>query len=38
MHWYIIFAKQTGISSSFVPSNWGLLLAARASWAACSPA
>jgi OPA family glycerol-3-phosphate transporter-like MFS transporter len=26
MQWYIIFSKQTGISGSFVPSNWGLLL------------
>ncbi len=26
MHWYIIFAKQTGIMGSFVPKNWGLLL------------
>lgn len=26
MHWYIIFAKQTGIMDSFVPQNWGLLL------------
>lgn len=26
MHWYIIFAKQTGIMSSFVPKNWGMLL------------
>ncbi len=26
MHWYIIYAKQTGIMSSFVPSNWGLML------------
>ena len=26
MHWYLIFSKQTGISSQFVPSTWGLLL------------
>lgn len=26
MQWYIIFSKQTGIMSGFVPSNWGLLL------------
>jgi MFS transporter, OPA family, glycerol-3-phosphate transporter len=26
MHWYIIFAKQTGIMNTFVPQNWGLLL------------
>jgi MFS transporter, OPA family, glycerol-3-phosphate transporter len=26
MHWYIIYAKQTGIMGTFVPSNWGLLL------------
>ncbi len=26
MHWYIIFAKQTGIMDTFVPDNWGLLL------------
>jgi OPA family glycerol-3-phosphate transporter-like MFS transporter len=26
MHWYIIFAKQTGIMGTFVPQNWGLLL------------
>ena len=26
MHWYIIFAKQTGIMGTFVPKNWGLLL------------
>jgi MFS transporter, OPA family, glycerol-3-phosphate transporter len=26
MHWYIIFAKQTGIMKTFVPANWGLLL------------
>jgi MFS transporter, OPA family, glycerol-3-phosphate transporter len=26
MHWYIIFAKQTGQMASFVPANWGLLL------------
>jgi len=26
MQWYPIFAKQTGISSSFVPANWGMLL------------
>ncbi len=31
MHWYIIFAKQTGLFgaegiASFVPQNWGLLL------------
>ncbi len=26
MHWYIIFAKETGIMASFVPQNWGLLL------------
>ena len=26
MHWYIIFAKQTGIIESFVPKNWGMLL------------
>jgi len=26
MHWYIIFAKQTGIMGSFVPKNWGMLL------------
>jgi OPA family glycerol-3-phosphate transporter-like MFS transporter len=28
MHWYIIFAKHTGIMDSFVPANWGLLLCA----------
>jgi len=26
MHWYIIFAKQTGIMDSFIPQNWGMLL------------
>jgi OPA family glycerol-3-phosphate transporter-like MFS transporter len=26
MQWYPIFAKQTGISESFVPKNWGMLL------------
>lgn len=26
MHWYIIFAKQTGIMDTFVPANWGMLL------------
>lgn len=26
MHWYLIFSKQTGTITSFVPSNWGLLL------------
>ena len=26
MQWYIIFAKQTGIMETFVPSTWGLLL------------
>ena len=26
MQWYPIFAKQTGISASFVPANWGMLL------------
>lgn len=26
MQWYIILAKETGISESFVPKNWGLLL------------
>jgi OPA family glycerol-3-phosphate transporter-like MFS transporter len=26
MHWYIIFAKQTGIMENFVPKNWGMLL------------
>jgi OPA family glycerol-3-phosphate transporter-like MFS transporter len=27
MHWYPIFAKQTGISTTdFVPKNWGMLL------------
>lgn len=26
MQWYIIFARETGISSGFVPKNWGLLL------------
>ncbi len=26
MHWYIIFAKQTGIMGTFVPKNWGMLL------------
>jgi OPA family glycerol-3-phosphate transporter-like MFS transporter len=26
MQWYPIFAKQIGISESFVPRNWGLLL------------
>lgn len=26
MHWYIIFANQTGIADSFVPKNWGMLL------------
>ena len=26
MHWYIIFANETGIKDSFVPKNWGLLL------------
>ncbi len=26
MQWYIIFANETGIKSSFVPANWGLLL------------
>jgi OPA family glycerol-3-phosphate transporter-like MFS transporter len=28
MHWYIIFAKQTGIMDTFVPKNWGLMLCA----------
>ena len=26
MHWYIVFAKDTGIMGEFVPQNWGLLL------------
>ena len=26
MHWYIVFAKDTGIMGDFVPQNWGLLL------------
>ena len=26
MHWYIIFAKQTGLMESFVARNWGMLL------------
>jgi MFS transporter, OPA family, glycerol-3-phosphate transporter len=26
MHWYIIFANQTGMKDHFVPQNWGLLL------------
>ena len=26
MHWYPIFAKQTGIHETFVPQNWGMLL------------
>ncbi len=26
MHWYIVFAKETGIMSDMVPQNWGLLL------------
>ena len=26
MHWYLIFSKQTGISNTFVPKIWGLLL------------
>lgn len=26
MHWYIIFAKQTGVMETFVPQNWGMLL------------
>ena len=26
MQWYPIFAKQTGINATFVPSNWGMLL------------
>jgi OPA family glycerol-3-phosphate transporter-like MFS transporter len=26
MQWYIIFANETGIASTFVPKNWGMLL------------
>ncbi len=26
MQWYPVFAKETGIRATFVPSNWGLLL------------
>jgi OPA family glycerol-3-phosphate transporter-like MFS transporter len=26
MQWYIVFSKQTGIATTFVPKNWGLLL------------
>ncbi len=26
MQWYPVFAKETGIKATFVPSNWGLLL------------
>lgn len=26
MQWYVIYAKEIGVSSSFVPTNWGLLL------------
>ena len=26
MHWYYIFAKQTGLTESFTYNNWGLLL------------
>lgn len=28
MHWYIIYAKQTGIMDTFVPTHWGKILCA----------
>lgn len=28
MHWYVIFAKQTGVADTFVAKHWGILLCA----------